>query len=110
MSPYWSRPSRSLKMHGGGPKVNPWRYPLPEEYKKTAPELVEKGCANLVHHINIIRAAGINPVVCINIFPTDTKEEIAIVRKAAEAAGARCAVSTHYAKGGGWRSGTRRCG
>jgi len=53
-----------------------------------------------VHHINIIRAAGINPVVCVNSFPTDTKEEIAIIRKAAEAAGARCAVSTHYANGG----------
>ena len=53
-----------------------------------------------MHHINIIRTAGINPVVCINSFPTDTKEEIAMVRKAAEAAGARCAVSTHCAKGG----------
>src|SRR3990172_1520883 len=80
---------RSLKMHGGGPKVTPG-VPLPDAYKKAAPELVEKGCANLVHHIGIIRAAGINPVVCINRFPTDTEEEIAIVRKAAESAGARC--------------------
>ncbi len=90
---------RSLKMHGGGPKVTPG-VPIPEDYKKPAPALVEKGCANMVHHINIIRAAGINPVVCVNSFPTDTKEEVAIVRKAAEAAGARCAVSTHYANGG----------
>jgi formate--tetrahydrofolate ligase len=90
---------RSLKMHGGGPKVTPG-VAIPEEYKKPAPGLVEKGCANLVHHINIIRAAGINPVVCVNSFPTDTKEEVAIVRKAAEAAGARCAVSTHYSNGG----------
>ncbi len=90
---------RSLKMHGGGPKVIPG-VALPDAYKKAAPELVEKGCTNLVHHINIIRAAGINPVVCVNSFPTDTKEEVAIVRKAAEAAGARCAVSTHYANGG----------
>jgi formyltetrahydrofolate synthetase len=90
---------RSLKMHGGGPKVVAG-IALPDAYKKPAPELVEKGCTNLVHHINIIRAAGINPVVCVNSFPTDTKEEVEIVRKAAEAAGARCAVSTHYAKGG----------
>jgi formate--tetrahydrofolate ligase len=90
---------RSLKMHGGGPKVIAG-VALPDAYKKPAPELVEKGCANLVHHIGIIRAAGINPVVAINMFPTDTKEEIAIVRKAAEAAGARCAVSTHYSNGG----------
>jgi formate--tetrahydrofolate ligase len=90
---------RSLKMHGGGPKVTPG-VALPEVYKKAAPELVEKGCSNLVHHINIIRAAGINPVVCINNFPTDTAEEIAIVRRVAEAAGARCSVSKHYANGG----------
>jgi formate--tetrahydrofolate ligase len=90
---------RSLKMHGGGPKVVAG-VALPDAYKKAAPALVEKGCTNLVHHINIIRAAGINPVVCVNSFPTDTKEEVAIVRKAAEAAGARCAVSTHYSNGG----------
>ncbi len=90
---------RSLKMHGGGPKVTPG-VAIPEAYKKPAPELVEKGCENLVHHINIIRAAGINPVVCINSFPTDTQEETNIVRKAAEKAGARYAVSTHYAQGG----------
>jgi formyltetrahydrofolate synthetase len=90
---------RSLKMHGGGPKVIAG-VALPDAYKKAAPDLVEKGCENLVHHINIIRASGINPVVCVNSFPTDTKEEVAIVRKAAEAAGARCAVSTHYADGG----------
>jgi formyltetrahydrofolate synthetase len=90
---------RSLKMHGGGPKVIAG-VALPDAYKKPAPELVEKGCANLVHHIGIIRAAGINPVVCVNQFPTDTKEEIAIVRRAAEAAGARCAASSHYSNGG----------
>jgi len=90
---------RSLKMHGGGPKVVAG-VALPDAYKKAAPGLVEKGCENLIHHINIIRAAGINPVVCINSFPTDTKEETNIVRKAAEKAGARYAVSTHYSNGG----------
>ncbi len=90
---------RALKMHGGGPKVTPG-VPIPEAYEKPNVGLVEKGCANLVHHINTIRAAGINPVVCINSFHTDTKEEIEVVRKAAEGAGARCAVSTHWANGG----------
>jgi methylenetetrahydrofolate dehydrogenase (NADP+)/methenyltetrahydrofolate cyclohydrolase/formyltetrahydrofolate synthetase len=90
---------RSLKMHGGGPKVVAG-VALPDAYKKPNVELVEKGCSNMLHHINIIRTSGINPVVCINSFPTDTKEEVAIVRKAAEAAGARCAVSTHFANGG----------
>ncbi len=90
---------RALKMHGGGPKVVAGR-PLPEEYVKENVSLVEKGCANLVHHIATLKKAGINPVVCINAFHTDTKDEIAAVRKAAEAAGARCALSEHWAKGG----------
>jgi formyltetrahydrofolate synthetase len=90
---------RSLKMHGGGPRVTPG-VPIPLAYREAAPELVEKGCENLVHHINIIKSAGIHPVVCINMFPTDTLEEIGIVKRAAEAAGARCALSTHYAEGG----------
>jgi formate--tetrahydrofolate ligase len=90
---------RALKMHGGGPKVTPG-IALPEEYTKENLELVEKGCANMVHHINTIRKSGMNPVVCINVFHTDTEAEIAVVRKAAEAAGARCAKSTHWADGG----------
>ena len=90
---------RALKMHGGGPKVVAGR-PLPEEYVKENVGLVEKGCANLVHHIATLKKAGINPVVCINAFHTDTKDEILAVRKAAEAAGARCALSEHWAKGG----------
>jgi len=90
---------RALKMHGGGPKVVPGR-PLDEAYSKENVKLVEKGCENLVHHINTIRKAGINPVVCINSFTADTKKEVAAVRKAAEKAGARCAYSEHWARGG----------
>ncbi len=90
---------RALKMHGGGPKVVAG-LPLPESYTKEDLGLLEKGIPNMLHHINTIRTSGINPVVCINAFHTDTKEEIAMVRKAAEAAGARCAFSSHWANGG----------
>jgi formate--tetrahydrofolate ligase len=90
---------RALKMHGGGPKVTPG-IALPDEYTKENLGLLEKGLCNMIHHINTIRKAGINPVVCINSFHTDTKEEIEMVKKAAEAAGARCAKSTHWAQGG----------
>ncbi len=90
---------RALKMHGGGPKVVAG-LPLPDSYTKEDLKLLEKGLPNMVHHINTIRTAGINPVVCINSFHTDTKAEIALVRKAAEAAGARCAFSSHWADGG----------
>jgi len=90
---------RTMKMHGGGPKVVAG-LKLPEEYTKENLGLLEKGLPNMVHHINTIRTSGINPVVCINAFHTDTKDEIAMVRKAAEEAGARCALSTHWADGG----------
>ncbi len=90
---------RALKMHGGGPKVVAG-LALPKAYQKEDLGLLEKGVANMVHHINTIRMSGINPVVCINCFHTDTKDEIAMVRKYAEEAGARCAVSTHWADGG----------
>ncbi len=90
---------RALKMHGGGPKVVAG-IPLPDEYTKENVALVEKGLPNMLHLIGVIRRSGINPVVCINSFHTDTKEEVAIVKKAAEEAGARCAVSSHWANGG----------
>ena len=90
---------RALKMHGGGPKVVAG-LPLPDAYTKEDLKTLEKGLPNMLHHINTIRTAGINPVVCINSFHTDTKAEIAMVTKAAEAAGARCAVSEHWLKGG----------
>ncbi len=90
---------RALKMHGGGPKVVAG-LALDDAYTKENLELVEKGCANMVHHINTIRKAGINPVVCVNRFFTDTDAEVAVVKKAAEAAGARCAESKHWEMGG----------
>jgi len=90
---------RASKMHGGGPTVVPGR-PLPDEYTKENLGLLEKGLANMTHLIGVIRKSGINPVVCINAFHTDTKDEIAMVRKYAENAGARVALSEHWLKGG----------
>jgi formyltetrahydrofolate synthetase len=90
---------RALKCHGGAPIPVPGR-PMPAEYASENVEWVEKGTANLVHHIQTVKKAGINPVVCINAFHTDTKNEIAAVRRLAEAAGARVAQSNHWLKGG----------
>jgi len=90
---------RASKMHGGGPTVAPGR-PLPEEYTKENLALLEKGLVNMTHLIGVIRKSGINPVVCVNAFHTDTKDEIAMVRKLAEQAGARVALSEHWLKGG----------
>ena len=90
---------RALKCHGGAPVPVPGR-PLDPCYKEENVEWVEKGTVNLIHHINTVKKAGINPVVCINNFYTDTDAEINIIRKLAERAGARVALSKHWEKGG----------
>jgi formate--tetrahydrofolate ligase len=69
-------------------------------YKHEALDLLEKGCDNLLAHIAIVKRSGIRPVVCLNHFNTDTAAEHALVKKIAEAAGARFAVSSHWLKGG----------
>ena len=90
---------RALKCHGGAPIPVPGK-PMPSEYTGENVEWVEKGCANLLHHLENVKKAGINPVVCINAFYTDTDNEIKKVRELAEAAGARVALSRHWEKGG----------
>ncbi len=90
---------RALKMHGGGPAVVPGR-PLAKEYVEENVDLVAKGCCNVIAHIETVKKAGVTPVVCINSFYTDTDAEIAEVKRQAEAAGARCAVSKHWQYGG----------
>lgn len=90
---------RALKCHGGAPIPVPGK-PLPEEYKKENVGWVEKGCENLIHLVNVVKKAGINPVVCINAFYTDTDNEIKAVKRIAETAGARVALSKHWQYGG----------
>jgi formyltetrahydrofolate synthetase len=90
---------RALKMHGGGPAVKPGM-PLADEYAKENLGLLEKGCQNLIAHIETVKKSGVRPVVCINSFHADTKAEIELVRKIAEQNGALAAVSEHWLRGG----------
>jgi formate--tetrahydrofolate ligase len=90
---------RALKSHGGAPIPVPGK-PMPEEYSKENVGFVEAGCKNLIHHINTVKKSGVSPVVCINAFYTDTKKEIVAVRRLAEKAGARVALSEHWQHGG----------
>ncbi|MBN2064481.1 MAG: formate--tetrahydrofolate ligase, partial [Sedimentisphaerales bacterium] len=90
---------RALKMHGGGPAVKPGKK-LDQAYTQENLALVEKGCENLIAHIDIVRKSGVKPVVCINHFHTDTKDEIKLIRKLSEKHGALFAVSDHWLKGG----------
>ncbi|MCL1888005.1 MAG: formate--tetrahydrofolate ligase [Kiritimatiellaeota bacterium] len=90
---------RALKAHGGGPAIKPGAK-LDAVYTSENLALLEKGCENLLAHIGILKDAGVPPVVSISVFPTDTPAEHALIRRVAEAAGARCAVSNHWLKGG----------
>jgi formyltetrahydrofolate synthetase len=90
---------RALKMHGGGPPVKPGAS-LSEEYTKEHIELLEKGCENLIAHIDIVKKSGVKPVVCINSFTTDTKAEQKLIKKISEQHGATAVVSEHWLKGG----------
>ena len=91
---------RALKRHGGAPDVKPGT-PLDPAYTQENLPLLEAGCrSNLLAHIDIIRRAGIRPVVCLNHFYTDTDAEVALVKQIAEEAGCRFALSKHWEKGG----------
>jgi formyltetrahydrofolate synthetase len=91
---------RALKMHGGGPPVSAGK-PLSKEYIEENVELVTKGAANLVKHIENAKKFGVNVVVAVNQFKADTQVEIEAIRKAALDAGAYDAIlSNHWAKGG----------
>jgi formyltetrahydrofolate synthetase len=62
---------------------------------------LDKGCANLAAHINIVRQYGIPAVVAVNRFTSDTEKEIELVKqKALEAGAVGVAVSEGWANGG----------
>ncbi len=91
---------RALKMHGGGPKVVAGK-PLAPEYTDENLELLRKGLPNLTQHIENALKFGVNVVVAVNSFATDTPAEVELVRQAALEAGAMDAVvSRHWMEGG----------
>lgn len=94
---------RALKMHGGGPKVVAGK-PLDPAYTTERLDLLEAGLPNLRRHIANVRRYGVPAVVAINVFASDTREEIELLRRAALAAGAVAAVESR-----GWAEGGRGC-
>ena len=91
---------RALKMHSGHFDVRPGR-PLPPELLAADLRVLEEGLPNLARQVETMRGFGIPVVVAINEFPTDTREEHALIARYAVAAGATAAV-THrvHAEGG----------
>jgi len=80
--------------------VRPGR-PLPPELVKENLPALEKGCANLVKHIENARLFGVPVVVAVNRFTEDTEAEIKLIQEKAVAAGAEGAyLSEVWATGG----------
>jgi formate--tetrahydrofolate ligase len=82
---------RALKMHGGVAK---------DDLGKENVEALKKGAENLEAHIDILSRFGVPVVVALNRFTSDTEAEIEAVHQAAEAHGARIALSEVWEKGG----------
>lgn len=91
---------RALKAHTGKYKVVAGK-PLDAGLTSENIADVEAGAANMVRHLENMRKFGVNPVVAINAFATDTQAEIDAIREIALAAGATgVAVARHWAEGG----------
>lgn len=82
---------RALKMHGGVPL---------NALGENNPEAVVKGVANLEKHCENVRNVGLEPIIAINKFPTDTDEEIEALSDCCEKMGTPWALSDVWAAGG----------
>ena len=82
---------RSLKYHGGMPK---------EEITKESIEYLEKGMNNLYKHINNLKNIyGLNVVVAINRFSTDTDKEIKFLEESLDKINIDYATTNGYSLG-----------
>ncbi|MBZ0280118.1 MAG: formate--tetrahydrofolate ligase [Anaerolineae bacterium] len=91
---------RALKAHTGKYKITPGKA-LDAGLTSENIADVEVGAANMVRHLENMRKFGVNPVVAINVFSTDTEKEIQAVREIALGAGAvGASVARHWAEGG----------
>ena len=82
---------RALKMHGGLKK---------EELKQENIEALKKGLPNLERHIQNIKKFGLEIVVAINHFITDTDKEVKIIEEYCSKLGIKASLCTHWANGG----------
>lgn len=82
---------RALRHHGGATK---------EQYNDASIERVSNGFENLQKHIENCKKFGLNPVVAINSFPSDTKEEVELIQEKCAKMGVKAVVAEGFAKGG----------
>ncbi len=82
---------RALKMHGGVEK---------DDLKKENVEALKKGLPNLERHIENIKKFGLEVVVAINHFITDTDKEVKIIEEHCSKVGVKVSLCKHWADGG----------
>jgi len=82
---------RALRHHGGATK---------EQYNDASLERVEKGFENLEKHIENMKKFGLNPVVAINSFFSDSDDEVQLVQERCANMGVKAVVSEGFTKGG----------
>ena len=82
---------RALKMHGGVAK---------EDLGKINMKALEAGIPNLEKHVENILSFGLPAVVAINVFPTDTAEELELITAKCTKLGALVLKSNVWEKGG----------
>jgi len=82
---------RALRHHGGATK---------DQYNEKSVSRVENGFANLKKHIDNCKKFGLTPVVAINAFPTDSVEEIDLVKSMCAEMDVKAVVAKGWAKGG----------
>lgn len=82
---------RALKMHGGIAK---------DALAETDPDAVRRGMVNLAKHVDTIRQFGIEPVVALNRFVTDSEGELAEIMAWAKAEGVAIALTNVWEQGG----------
>lgn len=90
---------RALKAHSGRYRIVAGR-PLPPELTEPNPADVVAGLPNLAHHLAIVSALGVTPVIAINAFPDDHPAEFDVIRSFAAERGVRVAITRHVAEGG----------
>jgi len=61
---------------------------------------LQKGVENLGKHIENVQNFGVQPVVCINRFPSDSDEEIRLIEEFCRNRGVDSAISTTFTQGG----------
>jgi len=82
---------RALKMHGGVEK---------EDLKKENLDALKKGLPNLERHINNVKKFGLELVVAINHFITDTDKEVKLIQEYCSKLGIKVNLCTHWSEGG----------